>query len=136
MLEGITIVLGVIIELVRIRKEITTRTERITTAYVRTGQTDLLRLLNREHVLRRAVKRFAYLIADIGVGILIRDDLHRILHARGTMISSEHKRETQLGRTAQQFVGRRMSEPTERQTAVFRLIIRQLAHHLTLRTRM
>ena len=90
MLERIAIVLGVVIELVRIGEEVIARAERITAAYVRTGQPHPLRLIQRQHVLRTAVQRLADLIADIGVRVLIGDDLYGILHARRAMVGRQH----------------------------------------------
>ena len=113
MLEGIPIVLGVIIKLIRVGKEIAAGAESITAADVRTRQTYLFGLLNREDVLRGTIERFAYLIADIGIGVLIGDDLYGILHARGTMIGGQHECETQISCLTQQFIRRRMPEPTE-----------------------
>ena len=135
MLEGVAVILRVIVELIRVGEEIAAGTEGITAAHIRTRQTDTLGLLNREDILRTAVKRLADLVADIGVRVLVRHDLHGVLHARGAMIGGEHERITPLGRQPQQFIDRRVTEPTERQTAVRRLVVRQLTHHLTLRTR-
>ena len=94
MLEGIPIVLGVVIELVGIREEIRTRAESIGAADVGARQAYLLGLFDEENGLIAAVKGFAYFITDIGVGVLIRDYLHGILDARGTMIGGQDERKT------------------------------------------
>ena len=94
MLEGIAVVLGVIIELVWVREEVRSCAESIGTAHVRARQAYLLGLFDEENGLIAAVKGFAYLVTDIGVRILIRDDLHGVLHSRGTMIGGEHQGET------------------------------------------
>ena len=91
MLEGIAVVLGIIIELIGVSEEIAPGAERITAADIRAGQSDALGLVDEEDRLGIAVKRLTDLIPDIGVGVLIRDDLHGILHARGTMIGGEHE---------------------------------------------
>ena len=91
MLEGIAVVLGVIIELVGIREEVRTRAESIGTADVRARQAYLLGLFDEENRLIAAVEGFAYFVTDIGIGVLIRDDLHGILDASGTMVGSEHQ---------------------------------------------
>ena len=135
MLEGVAVILGVVVKLIRVREEIAAGTESITAAHVRAGQAYALGLLNREDVLRTAVKRLADLIADIRVRVPIRHNLHGVLHARRTMIGSNDQGKSHLGREPQQFVYRRMTEPAEREAAISRLVVRQLAHHLTLRTR-
>ena len=50
----------------------------------------MLRTGDLEAVLRLAVERFADFVAQVGVGILVADDLHRIGHTRGTMVGGEH----------------------------------------------
>ena len=98
MLERIAVILRVIIKLIRVREEIAAGAEGITAAHVRAGQADTLGLLDEEHVLRIAVQRFAYFVPDIGVCILIGDDLYGVLHACRTMVGRQHERESQLGR--------------------------------------
>lgn len=100
MLEGIAVVLCVVIELVRVGEEVRTGTEGIGAADVGARQAYTLRLVDREDILGRAVECFSYFIADVGVGILVRDDLYGILDARGTMVGGKHERETEFGRTA------------------------------------
>ena len=92
MLEGIAVILRVVIELVGISEEIATCTEGIRTADIRARQTDALRLLDGKHILGIAVERLAYLIPDIGVGILVGDNLHGILHAGRAMVSGQYER--------------------------------------------
>ena len=90
MLEGVAVVLRVVIELIRVCKEIATGTERIRAANIRTRQTYFLRLFNSKNVFGTAVQRLTHFIADIRIGILVRDDLHSILHTRCTMIGGEY----------------------------------------------
>lgn len=106
MLEGVAVVLRVIIELIRVRKEIASGAERIGAAYVRTRQSDALRLVNSKYILGAAIKRFPDLVTDVRVRILIRNYLHSILHSCGAMVCGEHQGESLFGRAAQQFVSR------------------------------
>ena len=96
MLEGISVVLRVVVELVGVREEIASGTEGITAAYVRAGQSDLFRMLDGEDILRIAVQRLSHFVADIGVGVLIRNDLHGILDAHRSVIGGEDEREAQF----------------------------------------
>ena len=100
MLEGVAIILRVVIELVGICEEIISGTKRITATYVRARESDTFGLLNGEHILGRTIERLAHFIADIGIRILIGDDLHGVLNTRGAMIRSEHQGKAQFRSTS------------------------------------
>ena len=90
MLESVAIELCVVIEIVWICKEIVTCTENIATAYIWTGQSDLLGAGDLEAVLRLAVECFAHFVAQVGVGVLVTDDLHGVGYARGAVVGGEY----------------------------------------------
>ena len=91
MLEGVAVVLRVVIELVRISEEIASCAESITAADVRTGQADTFRLLDGEDRFGVAIQRFTYLVPYIRIGILIRNNLHRIFHACSAVIGCKNQ---------------------------------------------
>ena len=101
MLESVAIELCVVIEIVWICKEIVTCTENIATAYIWTGQSHLFRLGNLKTVFRLAVECFAYFVAQVGVGVLVANDLHSVGDTRGTMVGGEHDFVAQGGDTAE-----------------------------------
>jgi hypothetical protein len=88
MLEGVTVELCVVVEVVGVCKEIATRAEDIATAHIWTWQSYLLGTGNFKAVLGLAVQRFPYFIAQVGVGVLIANNLHGIIHACGAMVGS------------------------------------------------
>ena len=79
MLEGVAVELCVVIEVVGVCKEIATRTEYITAAHIRAWQSHLLWASNLEAVLRLAVECFSHLVAQVGIGVFVANDLHGIV---------------------------------------------------------
>jgi hypothetical protein len=63
MLEGVTIKLCIIIEVVRVSKEVIARTEYITAANIWTWQSYLLWLIDFKAVFCLAIQRLSYLVA-------------------------------------------------------------------------
>ena len=109
MLEGVAIELCVVVEVVGVRKEVLSRAEDIAAADIRTRQTHLLRTGDLEAVLGLAVERFADFVAQVGIGVLVADDLHRIGHTRGAVVGGEHNFVAQRSDTAEHLGCRRVA---------------------------
>ena len=86
MLEGVAIELCVVVEIVRVRKEIIAGAEHIAAADIGARQSHLFGAGNLEAVLRLAVECFAHFLAQVGVGVLIANNLHGVGHARRAMV--------------------------------------------------
>ena len=109
MLEGVAIELCVVVEVVGVRKEVLSRAEDITAADIRTRQTYLLWTGDLKAVLRLAVECFADFVAQVGIGVLVADDLHRIGHARSAMVGGEYDFVAQGSNTAEHLGCRRVA---------------------------
>ena len=86
MLEGVAIELCVVVEIVRVRKEIIAGTEYITATDIGARQSHLFGARNLKAVLGLAVECFAHFVAQVGVGVLIANNLHGIRHAPNPLI--------------------------------------------------
>ena len=86
MLECIAVVLCIVVEVVGVGKEIIACTEYIAAADIRTWQSHLFWTRNLEAVFRLAVECFAHFIAQIGVGILVANNLYSIRDTRSAMV--------------------------------------------------
>ena len=132
MLEGVAVELCVVVEIVGICKEVVACAEHITTADIRTRQSYLLWTGNLEAVFGTAIEGFAYLVSEIGIGILVTNDLHGIVHACGAMVGGEHYLIAECSNSAEHLRRRRVLKPTEGEAAVGCLVVGQFAHHFAI----
>ena len=106
MLESVAVILGIVVEVVRVTEKVFARTEHITAADIRTRQANLLRMRDFEGILALEIKRFADLVTQVGVRVFVSDNLHRILHANCSVVGCQDNFVTQLGYPAEEFIGR------------------------------
>ena len=132
MLEGVAIELCVVVEVAGVRKEIIAGAEHIAAADIRARQSHLLGAGNLEAVLGLAVERFAHFVAQVGVGVLIANNLHSVGHARRAMVGGQHHFVAHRSNTTEHLGRRRVAQPTECETTVGCLIFGELAPHLAL----
>ena len=101
MLEGVAIELCIVVEVVWVCKEIATRAEYIATAHIRTWQSYLLWTGDFKAVFGLAIQCFAHLIAQVGIGVFVANNLHCIIYARGSVVGSQHYFVAQRGNLAE-----------------------------------
>ena len=118
MLEGIAVELGVVIEVVGVGEEVLPGAEDVAGRDVGRRQPHLLRTGYLKGVLALRGQRFADFVAEVGIGIAVADNLHRILHAGRAMVGCENQFVAQLGYTAQESVQRRVLKPSGCQTPI------------------
>ena len=135
MLEGIAIELRIVVEVIGVRKEVAARTEHIATAHIGRWQSHLLRACDFKTVLCTTIQCLTHLVAQVRIGVLIANNLYRIRHACSTMIGREYHFVPQRSNLLEHLRRRRVLKPTQCQTAISRLVIRQLTHHLAVSTR-
>ena len=118
MLEGIAVVLGIVVEVVGVAEEVVARAKHVTAAHVRTRKPHFLGLLYHHHILALAVECLSDLVSEVGVGVLIGNDLHGVLHADGAVVGGEHHFVAQFGNAAEECESGRMAEPREGKAAI------------------
>ena len=131
-LEGIPIVLHVVVVVIRVGEEVVAIAEDVVVGEIGLGEADLRRHERLVDFLGVVRKGLADLIAQVGIGILVADDLHGVFHADGTVVGGEDDAVAHLGDVLEEVVGRRVAEPALRQRAVSGLGIGQLTDHLAL----
>ena len=89
MLEGVLIILHVIVVVVRIGKEVVAGGEHIARGEIRCRELRFLWLFDDEEVLAVVGKVFAELIAQVGVGVAVADNLDRIVGTDAAMIGGD-----------------------------------------------
>lgn len=109
MLEGVAIELCVVVEVVGVRKEIIAGTEDIAAADIGARQSHLLGAGDFKAVLGLAVECFAHFVAQVGVGVLIANNLHGVGHARRAVVGGQHHFVAQRSDTAEHLGRRRMA---------------------------
>ena len=90
MLECAGIILHVVVIIIGIRKEIPTSRKNISRRNIGRRQSKAVRALNFVHLTRIVIKIFTHFIAQIGIGILIADYLHRIVNAHCPVIGCQY----------------------------------------------
>ena len=109
MLEGVAIELCVVVEIVRVRKEIIAGAEHIAAADIGARQSHLFGARNLKAVLGLTVECFAHFVAQVGIGVLVADDLHGIGHTRGAVVGGEYDFVAQRSDTAEHLGCRRVT---------------------------
>lgn len=131
-LEGVTIVLHVVIVVIGISEEVIAVAEDIAVGEIDLWQADLRRYDGFVDLLGVVGKGLPDLVAEVGIGVLVADDLHGVLHADGTVVGGEDHAVAHLGDVLEEVVRRRVAEPAARQRAIRSFGIGQLADHLAL----
>jgi hypothetical protein len=93
-LECIAVVLRIIVELIGISKEIIAGTEHVTAAHIGARQSYALGLVYDYYILRGAVKCFAHLVSNIGIGIFVSQYLHGVFDTGSTVVGSKYQCES------------------------------------------
>ena len=128
-LEGVAVVLGIVVEVVWVAEEIVSGTEHITAAYVWAWQSDSLWLVDDKDVFAVATECFSDLVAEVGIGIFVADDPDWVFDAYCAVVCGDDDLVSEFGDTAEEFVGRRMAEPTECEASVGGFVVGEFAHH-------
>ena len=135
MLEGIAIELRIVVEVIGVGKEIIVATEYIATTYIRSRQSYLFWTGDFETVLSAAIQCFAYFVTQVGIGVLVSNDLYVVGHACSAMIGRKYHFVSQRSNLLEHLRCRRVFEPTEGKAAVSSFIIGKLTHHFAIGTR-
>ena len=132
MLEGVLVVGHVVVVIVGIGKETVACGKDIAGADIGRRQMGLTWVLDDEEVLVVVGEILAELVAEVGVGVAVADNLHWFAGAHRTMVGGYYHAIVAAGKQFEEFGDCRMAEPTEGDTAISRLGVGQLAHHLRL----
>ena len=90
MLESVFIVRHIVVVVVGIGKETVSRSKDIACADIGCRQESLVRLLDSEDLLLVESKVLAQLVPQIGVGISVSDNLHRLLASDRAVVGGQH----------------------------------------------
>ena len=111
MLEGVAIVADVVVVVVGIGEEVIACSKYIGSRYVGGRQHGFARLLDDEEVFRVVGQILAQLIAQVGVGVAVANNLDGIVGTYRTMIGSDDDAIVFLCQLAEQVGNDRMAEP-------------------------
>ena len=136
MLEGVAVVGDIIIVVVGIGEEVVARSKDVARRQVGRGQEGLGGVLDDKEVLGVIGQILAQLVAQIGIGVAVADNLDGIGSPNATVVGGDDDAVVSLCQQAEQIGDDRMAEPRQGDGTVGRLVISQLAHHLRLSTGM
>ncbi len=113
-LVGVPVIADVVVEVVDVRQEVVVFRKDIRTAHVDGRQSDAFRVFHRIYVaffIRQAAPGF---VAQVEAGVLVADDLRRILHVDGAVVGGQYQAEAKFLRLLDDFEQGRIAEPTQR----------------------
>ena len=112
MLEGVLVVLHVVIVVIGVSKEVVVVAEDVLVREVHLWKPNLRRDTDLIDLLGIVGEGLADLVAEVGVGVLVSDDLNRGIDSYGAMVGGEHDPIAHLGDVLEEVVGRRVTELT------------------------
>ena len=92
----------------------------------------LPRVCNNKGVLGTAVEVLAELIAQVGIGVAVTDNLHRLAATYGAVVGGDDDAVVGLRQCLEELAHYSVAEPREGDAAVCGLVVGKLAHHLRL----
>ena len=136
MLERVLVIRHVVVVVVGIGEETVASGEDIACADVGRRKMRLMRLLDDKEVLVVVGEILAELIAEIGIGVAVANNLHGLARAHRTVVGGDYHTVVTASEQLEKLGDCRMAKPTEGDTAISRLSVCQLTHHLRLGARM
>ena len=132
MLKCVVVVLNVVVVVVGVGQEVMIQGKHIGRAHVGAGQAIALRLEYLINLLGVVTQVLAQLVAQVGIGVLVADNLDGIVHADGAMVGGDNYLIAHLGHALEQLDGITGAEPRLGERAVGTVGVGQLAYHLAL----
>ena len=92
-----------------------------------------LRVFHHEDVARVVAKVAPKLVAKVGIGVALPDNLYGSCDSDGTVVGGYHNSVAALGETLEEVIDHRVAEPAQSDAAVGFLVVGKLTHHLRFR---
>ena len=128
MLECVPIILYVIIVVVRIGEKLVPLCKHVVGAHVRLRQMHTSGILYHEEVFSIESQVSAYIVAKVGVGIALANNLHGFVYTNRTMVCSNHYAVVALGQRFEDVVYHRVAEPAHGDASVGLFVFRQFPY--------
>ena len=131
-LERVTVIVDVVVVVVGIGEEVLLVAKDVAVCQMVDGKTYIFRFARSISFLSIEREALTKLVAQIGRGVAIANDLDRFAHADGAVVGGQDDLGAHLSDLLEEPIGGRVAEPALCQGAVCGLTAGQLADHLAL----